>query len=90
MHLKALAALHAYRKRLKEKPDTWLLYCKNQESLSEAIKCAVTSENHEGKRNSHQYRLKKHDLELFAERLKTQEHRLSHAENFDIIFSTLR
>jgi hypothetical protein len=86
MHLKAQAALNNYRKRIKKNPDTWLLHCKNQKSLSDAIQCSVMSENHQGKRNSHQYRLKKENLEVFAEHLKTQEERLSKAESFDIIF----
>src|SRR5262249_40973014 len=47
------------------------------------------SENAQGKRHSHQYRLNKADMELFAKELQSQEERIRAAESFDILFKVI-
>jgi hypothetical protein len=90
MHLKALVAIKLYKEEIKKNPDTWLTYCKNQNNLSDAIYFAAISENHLGKRHSHQYRLKKMDMLIFAEKLKSHEIQIKNAETFDVLFKLIQ
>jgi hypothetical protein len=80
------AAIFKYKEYRRSNPDTCALHCKNQNSFTEAIYFACISEDAQGKRHSHQYRLKKQDMEAFAFQLQLQEQRLRNADNFDTLF----
>lgn len=72
-----------YKKWRKENPDTWIAHCKGQKKLTFAIMFAALSENQQGKRNPHQYRLKKIVLERFAANLADRESAFKQARSFD-------
>ena len=73
----------AYKKLRQEHPDTWIEHCKNQENLDDAIVYAALAENHLGKRNNHQRRLKKLNLEKFAANLVDKKSYIQKAKSFD-------
>lgn len=83
------AAIHYYKKRRRTNPDTCVIHCKNQDSLAKAIYYASISEDANGKKHSHQYRLKKEDMERFAIELQLQEYKIQSADNFDILFKII-
>lgn len=83
------AAIFKYKEYRRSNPDTCILHCKNQTNLSEAIYFACISEDAQGKRHSHQYRLKKQDMEIFSHQLQSQEQRLRDADNFDTLFKII-
>ncbi|MGJ8667547.1 MAG: hypothetical protein ACSHW7_14345 [Patiriisocius sp.] len=66
-----------------ENPDTWIEHCKNQEKLDDAIVYAALAENHLGKRNNHQKRRKKLNLEKFAANLVDIKPEIQKAKSFD-------
>ena len=72
-----------YKKLRQEHPDTWIEYCKNQEKLEDAIVYAALAENHLGKRNNHQKRRKKINLEKFAANLVDKKSEIQRANSFD-------
>lgn len=72
-----------YKKWKGENPDTWIEHCANQENLKNAIIYAALAENHLGKRNGHQRRLKKLHLEKFAAQLIDRIKDIKAAQSFD-------
>ncbi len=72
-----------YKKLREENPDTWIEHCKNQEKLDDAIVYAALAENHLGKRNNHQKRRKKLNLEKFAANLVDIKPEIQKAKSFD-------
>ncbi|WP_282774577.1 hypothetical protein [Phaeodactylibacter xiamenensis] len=75
--------INHYKKWKRENPDTWIKHCENQEELENAITFAALAENHLGKRNGHQRRLKKLDLEKFAANLIDNKDKIEAAKTFD-------
>jgi len=71
-----------YKKLRQEHPDTWIEHCKNQEKLDDVIIYAALAENHLGKRNNHQRRLKKLNLEKFAANLIDKKFDIQKAKSF--------
>ncbi|MAY53073.1 hypothetical protein [uncultured Winogradskyella sp.] len=70
MNTKKIKNIIRHYKKLRQKhPDTWIEHCENQENLEDAIVYAALAENHLGKRNNHQKRRKKINLEKFAANL---------------------
>lgn len=72
-----------YKKLRQEHPDTWIEHCKNQKSLEDAIVYAALAENHLGKRNNHQKRREKINLEKFAANLVDKKTEIQKAKSFD-------
>ena len=72
-----------YKKWKKDNPDTWIIYCKSLDNLEDVIRYSALSENHLGKRNNHQRRLKKNDLRVFAENLLEKKEEIKSAKTFD-------
>jgi hypothetical protein len=72
-----------YKKWKQKNLDTWVEHCKNQEKLEDAIIYAALAENHLGKRNNHQRRLKKLNLEKFAANLIDKKSDIQKAKSFD-------
>lgn len=72
-----------YKGWKQENPDKWIEHCKSQEKLDDAIIYAALAENHLGKRNSHQKRLKKLNLEKFAANLIDKKDDVHKANSFD-------
>jgi len=83
------AAIFKYKEYRRKNPDTCILHCKHQGNLSEAIYFACISEDAHGKRHPHQNRLKREDMEIFANQLQSQEQRLRDADNFDTLFKII-
>jgi len=75
--------INQYKNWRQENPDTWIEHCKNQEKLEGAILYAALAENHLGKRNSHQRRLKKLNLEKFAANLIDKKANIREAKSFE-------
>lgn len=72
-----------YKKWRRENPDTWIDYCKNQDKLEDAIFYAALAENHLGRRNGHQRRLKKIILKKFAANLNDKKDEIQNSKTFD-------
>ncbi len=64
-------------------PDSWIQYTNNQDDLISAIRVASMSENHLGKRNNHQRRLKMKDLKYFTENLMKKEAEIRTSGKFE-------
>lgn len=75
--------INHYRKWKGENPDTWVEHCVSQKNLKHTIIYAALSENHLGKRNGHQRRLKKLNLEKFAANLIDNIKKIENALTFD-------
>lgn len=80
---KIINIIKHYKSWKQENSDTWVEHCKNQEKLVDAIAYAALAENHLGKRNGHQRRLKKINLEKFAGNLIEKEETIQKATSFD-------
>jgi len=87
--MKLLEIIEEYKAWRQENPDTWINHCKNQEHIEDAIIYAALSENHLGKRNSHQYRLKKITLENFAAKLVDVKEEIIDAKSFEELFGII-
>jgi len=87
--MKTLEIIEEYKSWRQENPDTWLNHCRNQENVEDAIIYAALSENHLGKRNSHQYRLKKITLEQFAASLLDVKEEIMKAKSFEELFGII-
>ncbi|HLU90862.1 MAG TPA: hypothetical protein VKZ51_13570 [Cyclobacteriaceae bacterium] len=74
--------INHYKKWRKENSDTWIEHCRNQKNIEEAIGFVALAENHEGKRNGHQRRLKKINLEKFAANLLDKKNEIQTATSF--------
>ena len=72
-----------YKKWKQENPDTWIEHCKIQEKLDDAIIYTALAENHLRKRNNHQRRLKKLNLEKFAANLLDRKSEIQKGVLFD-------
>jgi hypothetical protein len=65
--------------------DNHITHCCNQEGLSNAISIAAKSIDQQGKIHSHQRRIGRKNLEIFAEKLMCKELEISRANTFDEI-----
>jgi hypothetical protein len=77
-----------HRARAKE-PDSWLAFCRMQTNLYSAVQFAALAENEHHKRHSHQRRLKRADLQLFAERITGKLTEIEVAKNFDELYNII-
>lgn len=75
--------INHYRKWKGGNPDTWVEHCVAQKDLKNTIIYAALSENYLGKRNGHQRRLKKLNLEKFAANLVDNIKKIEDARTFD-------
>jgi hypothetical protein len=75
--------INHYRKWKRVNPDTWVEHCVSQKDLKNTIIYAALSENHLGKRNAHQKRLKKLNLEKFSSNLVNNIKKIENALTFD-------
>ena len=87
--MKTLEIIEEYKSWRQGNPDTWINHCRNQENVEDAIIYAALSENHLGKRNSHQYRLKKITLEKFAANLLDVKEEIMEAKSFEELFGII-
>ncbi len=83
------AIIKDYKAWRQENLDTWISHCVAQESLEDTIIYAALSENHLGKRNSHQYRLKRITLEQFAASLVDVTDRIGRAKTFEELYTII-
>ncbi|MGV8878079.1 MAG: hypothetical protein ACOH2A_03505 [Sphingobacteriaceae bacterium] len=76
--------------RLRDKnPDIWVNFCRLQANLSLAIHFAALAENEYHKRHYHQRRLKKADLQLFADNILGKLAEIQAIPNFDELYNTV-
>jgi hypothetical protein len=75
--------INHYRKWKGENPDTWVEHCVAQKDLKNSLIYAALAENNLGKRNGHQKRLKKLNLEKFADNLVDNIKKIEDALTFD-------
>ena len=75
--------INHYTRWRNENPDSWIGYTIEQTDILSAIIVAAKSENEEGKRNSHQRRLKRKAINDFSEILIQKVAEISNAKNFD-------
>jgi hypothetical protein len=74
-----------YKNWITENSDTWVEHCVNQIKIEDVIIFAALAENHLGKRNGHQRRLKKLNLEKFASNLVDKKKEIQSTKSFDEI-----
>jgi hypothetical protein len=70
----------------KSNPDTWIEHCRNQKTLLDAIHFAALSENTEGKRHPHQYRLRKENMKTLEANLLNDVTSIRKVKYFDKLF----
>lgn len=71
----------------KEKnPDTWIVFTKEQKNILDAIHAAVQSENAKGKKNRHQFRIKKFCFKEFEENLIKRIPEIEQISEFDSLY----
>ncbi len=85
MNLKAIA--HIYVRDIRPRAQTELDWFRQQPSLESAIEQAALATNSEGKRYSHQYRLKKTALEEARRVLLMNSKAIAQSKSFDDLFS---
>ncbi|WP_418894714.1 hypothetical protein [Limibacterium fermenti] len=78
-----------YKANKKQYPDRYIDFCKQQKSLVDAIEVAAKSINAQNKIHSHQRRIGRLTLNIFAELLKTKEEEISLAKSFDKLLSII-
>ncbi len=78
-----------FKKLLVGKPDAWIEHCKDQNNLEDSIIYAALSENDLGKRNPHQRRLKKENLERFASNLIENIIEIQNSKTFDELLKVI-
>ncbi len=79
-----------YKEWKRENPDTWIEHCKTQKKIENAIIYAALAENHLGKRNRHQRRLKKSSLEKFAANLIDKIEQIRDTRTFDELLKIVK
>lgn len=84
-HHTFISIIRRYQVLRKNNPDKHVEHCSSQSELWKAIEQAALSRDANGKRHPHQYRLKKVDLELFANNLIAIEHKISASTTFNAL-----
>ncbi|WP_340201926.1 hypothetical protein [Ascidiimonas sp. W6] len=74
--------INDYKRWRDVNPDSWIIHCKSQDSLEEAIECAARAKNHEGKKNPHQYRLRIKAIDAFVASLNEQKAAIAQVQTF--------
>jgi len=81
--------VRTYKINIRPKAESELNWFKEQPTLTSAIEHAAMAENSEGKRYSHQRRLKKSNLEQAKSLLIENQSSIKHCKNFDELFLLL-
>jgi len=87
---KFLNIIRHYRESDERDPDSWVLFCKKQKTLYEAIYVASMAINHLGNRHPHQFRLMKSDLRNFENSLAKQEKLIGTIKSFEDLFQIVK
>ena len=81
--------INYYKRWKSENPDTWIEHCVNQTQFENVIIYAALAENHLGKRNNHQRRIKKVNLEKFAANLVDKIDQIEKVKSFDELLKVI-
>jgi hypothetical protein len=78
-----------YKKWQAINPDKWIEHCIDQNNIQDSIIYAALSEDILGKRNPHQRRLKKENLERFASNLIDNIIEIQNSKTFDELLKVI-
>lgn len=75
--------IRGYKRWKRKNPDPWIVNCKAQGNIIDAIDVAALSKNKNGEKHSHQYRLEKSNMEAFKQNLISVQRQLVSVNDFD-------